>query len=439
MPVTEINTCPSNRGTQSSSLNVQTTETETETETQPQPQPQPQAQARVEDELPTQQQQLQQFLKLQQLQQLKETKSYHDDTSLTNDAQFHINTPHDCIHSKSLPFIDSSSNPIYANNHDIPNKRANTLNSSSPTTSCPIASTHIHPPTFTTTTTTTTTIPATTIPANLSHQAITSKTISKPQKKPVRRYNLDYFNSFSNLNILTKGHQQQRFHSESPLFYSQYLQPNAQFVGEQQSGKSRFLIKVEFKTVDLYNSMVTGFLQINGLTKDHSEITTYFKGEVINNPLNTPTSRHHHYQKPLLKGYSFMSENKEWGSYPQNDLEHWKKLTNSSTLSTEQFKSKLENIHRGDINEAMNKDRLIYMRWKEEFLLPDSRIKSIPNASFEGFYYIVLNIGGGKSHNNGFKSGSISGLYYHNSSEKFQSLSLQHVVNHGVSGVFDFN
>ena len=101
---------------------------------------------------------------------------------------------------------------------------------------------------------------------------------------------------------------------------------------------------------------------------------------------------------------------------------------------------------------------------ERRIFLPDSKIKQITGASFEGFYYIVLNIGGGGNNNNGrfgkvdpcpllhqhlhppllrhcvmdCLPGGISGLYYHKSSEKFQSLSLRHVDDKVDVGTFDF-
>lgn len=57
------------------------------------------------------------------------------------------------------------------------------------------------------------------------------------------------------------------------------------------------------------------------------------------------------------------------------------------------------------------------MRWKEYFLVPDHRVKQITGASFEGFYYICFNQ----------VTGSVSGIYFHAKSEKFQKLELKHV------------
>lgn len=257
------------------------------------------------------------------------------------------------------------------------------------------------------------------------------------------KYSYDYFDQISDFHLINGI-------NHIPQFENAYLHPNAQFIGEQQSGKSRFHIKVEFKTVDLINSAITGFLQISGLTEEHSEIITCFKGEIINNPLYKYKwkSNKNSFYDPQIKNYSFITENKYWGSFPKNDFEHWKKLTNCSDLDDEQLKQRLNRIQQGQED-----NQFIYMRWKEEFLLPDSRVKQISGASFEGFYYIVLNVGGYPSTDNSMSRngsleclrfsnnivpGSISGLYYHKSSEKFQSLSLRYVADHGVSNNFEF-
>ncbi len=69
------------------------------------------------------------------------------------------------------------------------------------------------------------------------------------------------------------------------------------------------------------------------------------------------------------------------------------------------------------------------MRWKEAFLVPDHRIKTVSGASFAGFYYIVFQ----KS------TGTILGLYYHGNSEMFQQLILRHVPKSSFPGkIFSF-
>jgi hypothetical protein len=50
----------------------------------------------------------------------------------------------------------------------------------------------------------------------------------------------------------------------------------------------------------------------------------------------------------------------------------------------------------------------VFMRWKERFLVPDHRVRTISGASFEGFYYICFNQ----------VTGTVSGIYFHAKSEK---------------------
>lgn len=222
-----------------------------------------------------------------------------------------------------------------------------------------------------------------------------------------------------------------------PHLTNAYLRPNAKFVGEQQSGAARYDIKVELKTVDLMSLVVTGFFQISGLTDEHPLITTCFRGEIINNPLH----RLEFGQESARNGhYSFITEHNSWGSFPKNDMDHWRKLTGSPpSMSEEELLQRLQSIHSGKRD-----TQYVYMRWKEEFLLPDLRVKLLKGASFEGFYYIVLNIGAGARgpSSDTFSSdsipGSINGLYFHALSDKFQSLSLRYVEDRGVSHAFEF-
>lgn len=85
------------------------------------------------------------------------------------------------------------------------------------------------------------------------------------------------------------------------------------------------------------------------------------------------------------------------------------------------------------------------MRWKEYFLVPDHRVRSISGASFEGFYFICFNQ----------VLGTISGIYFHSKSEKsvfhefmnadktdltsrFQQLELKHVHDYGSKTAMEF-
>jgi hypothetical protein len=237
-----------------------------------------------------------------------------------------------------------------------------------------------------------------------------------------------------------------------PRFSNSYLKPNAKFVGEQLSEKARYYVEVQFKTVDLVNLLITGYLQITGLTDAPASMTTCFKGEIINNPL-------HKYQwgapdpssgAESVRKYSFVTENKSWESLMKNDFDHWEILMQSRGASEQHIRTVLGDIQTHDYHSSSS--QYIYMRWKEEFLVPDARIKRIENTSFDGFYYIVLNIGNGDKHGamasrHGASidsqtcagtPGSISGLYYHKTTEMLQLLSLGFVNDHGTTSEFDF-
>ncbi|XP_045575914.1 glucose-induced degradation protein 4 homolog isoform X2 [Salmo salar] len=79
------------------------------------------------------------------------------------------------------------------------------------------------------------------------------------------------------------------------------------------------------------------------------------------------------------------------------------------------------NLDDFDYEELKNSD-FVFMRWKEQFLVPDHTIKDISGASFAGFYYICFQ----KS------TATIEGYYYHRSSEWYQSLNLTHVREHSM-------
>ncbi|KAI9349073.1 vacuolar import/degradation protein Vid24, partial [Obelidium mucronatum] len=141
--------------------------------------------------------------------------------------------------------------------------------------------------------------------------------------------------------------------------------------------------------VDLSLSYLCGYLNIRGLTEDWPELCTFFEAEVIG-------PRH-----------SFLT--KKWDADEKTDRQHWTKFPNFSTAEPHLKNDSLE-------YDFMEND-MVFMRWKEHFLVPDHKIKSITGASFAGFYYIAFQ----KS------TETILGFYYHQNSEMFQHLTLKHV------------
>ena len=161
-------------------------------------------------------------------------------------------------------------------------------------------------------------------------------------------------------------------------------------------------MQVEIKYVDMEQSFVCGYLRIQGLylgttsrlggpadimpglTDDHPTLTTYFEGEMIGTR------------------YTFKTAHPEWGSTEKVDMQHWWRFPPFRPL---QKQAKQSNFTMRNYAQREN----IFMRWKEYFLVPDHKVKTITGASFEGFYYICFNQ----------CSGTVSGIYFHAKSEKY--------------------
>jgi len=120
-----------------------------------------------------------------------------------------------------------------------------------------------------------------------------------------------------------------------------------------------------------------------GLTDDHPTLTTYFEGEIIGTK------------------YTFQTRHAEWGSNDKVDMQHWARFPAWRPLSKQ---AKRPDFSYRNFAQREN----IFMRWKEHFLVPDHRVRTISGASFEGFYYICFNQ----------VSGHVSGIYFHAKSEK---------------------
>jgi hypothetical protein len=119
------------------------------------------------------------------------------------------------------------------------------------------------------------------------------------------------------------------------------------------------------------------------LTPDHPTLTTYFEGELIGSK------------------YTFLTEHKDWGSTELVDSQHWTKFSAFGPYKKNPRQMRMQ------IPGWMQREN-IFMRWKEKFLVPDHRVRTLNGASFEGFYYICFN----QSH------GTISGIYFHAKSER---------------------
>ncbi|KAH8193724.1 hypothetical protein TruAng_012112 [Truncatella angustata] len=161
----------------------------------------------------------------------------------------------------------------------------------------------------------------------------------------------------------------------------------------------------EYSNLRLIPTTTSSFLRPGSLTEDNPTLTTFFEGEIIGSK------------------YGFITNHADWGSTDKIDVSHWNKFT--------AFRPYAKTVRKGGniaIPNLGSKDN-IFMRWKERFLVPDHRVRTINGASFEGFYYICFNQ----------KLGTISGIYFHAKSEKFQQLELKHVEDRGCFGAMEFS
>ncbi|KAF9873712.1 vesicle-mediated transporter vid24 [Colletotrichum karsti] len=188
-----------------------------------------------------------------------------------------------------------------------------------------------------------------------------------------------------------------------PSSPSSFLRPGSKFHGTQQSERQVYDVQVEIKHVDLRESFLCGYLRIQGLTEDHPTLTTYFEGEIIGTK------------------YGFNTNHESWGATDKIDLNHWAKF---NAFRPFQKQARKGPVVIRDVAQREN----IFMRWKEHFLVPDHRVRTISGASFEGFYYICFNQ----------VKGEVSGIYFHSKSEKFQQLELKHVEDRGCFGAMEF-
>lgn len=124
---------------------------------------------------------------------------------------------------------------------------------------------------------------------------------------------------------------------------------------------------------------------LSGLTEDHPTLTTYFEGEIIGSK------------------YTFFTQHQDWGSTDKVDLQHWDQF--AAFKPFQKYATKKGNFHIPHVAQKEN----IFMRWKEHFLVPDHRVRTLSGASFEGFYYICFNQ----------LEGSVTGIYFHAKSEKY--------------------
>ncbi|KAJ8496567.1 hypothetical protein ONZ51_g987 [Trametes cubensis] len=138
---------------------------------------------------------------------------------------------------------------------------------------------------------------------------------------------------------------------------SRCLYPGAIFRGSQKSGRKRYDANMTIVDVDLASSRFSGHLCIHGLTKGWPELTTYFDAEIIG------------------PHYGFLT--RKWGATETEDMVHWKRFP--------AFKRVQDELEDPDLT---RKDAvgggMVFMRWKEKYVVSDRGTQDIEGASYAG-------------------------------------------------------
>ncbi|SCV69479.1 BQ2448_2499 [Microbotryum intermedium] len=142
------------------------------------------------------------------------------------------------------------------------------------------------------------------------------------------------------------------------------LHPGACWEGVQRSGRNVYKVKVDISTVDLTEGKLSGMLQIRHLTPELESLVTFFEGEIIGDKTGFLTSR--------------------WGASEADDMKHWSRFPAFS-------KALRSSLVKPNLTFKQHSNRpFLFMRWKEQFVVPSSHAQNIHGASFAGFYYLCL-------------------------------------------------
>ncbi|XP_061741182.1 glucose-induced degradation protein 4 homolog isoform X1 [Nerophis ophidion] len=187
---------------------------------------------------------------------------------------------------------------------------------------------------------------------------------------------------------------------QQPGVATSLLYSGSQFRGYQKSKGNSYDVDVVLQHVTPEDSYLCGYLKIRGLTEEYPTLTTFFAGEIISR------------KRPFLT--------RKWDADEDVDRKHWGKF--------QPFYKFAKTFNADDFDYGvLERSDYVFMRWKEQFLVPDHTIKDISGASFAGFYYICFQ----KS------TATIEGYYYHRSSEWYQSLNLNHLHEHSMP-IYEF-
>jgi hypothetical protein len=143
--------------------------------------------------------------------------------------------------------------------------------------------------------------------------------------------------------------------------------------------------------VDLSDSFLCGYLTIHNLTAEYPNLTTFFEAELIGPKTGFLTGK--------------------WDATLEADQRHWEKFSYFATHCQPYLYSPGSEPYRHEEHDV------VFMRWKEHFLVPDHHVESVSGASYAGFYYVAYDK----------KTRKCEGYYYHRESKDYQKLELEFV------------
>ncbi len=187
------------------------------------------------------------------------------------------------------------------------------------------------------------------------------------------------------------------------------IRSGALFLGTQNAAEDskQYPVEVSIKHVNVAEGFLCGYLTIRQLTAEYPNLTTFFEGEIVGGPALT-----------------FLTN--KWDADYEADRRHWD-LFPYFTRHCQPYLERnyadalaqgSDDGEEGDPETVFHpwSHNVIFMRWKEHFLVPDHRIESVHGASYAGFYYIAYDV----------PSKTVSGFYYHRESRDYQRLELHH-------------
>ena len=145
------------------------------------------------------------------------------------------------------------------------------------------------------------------------------------------------------------------------------LEPGIEFKGLQRSGWQNYNVNVKIQDISSINSKLSGYLTIENLTQSQPTLTTFFTADIIG------------------KKYGFRTNN--YDASEKDDLKHWSKFPSFKSIKKSQL---IQPNLTYDVD--INKHNYVFMRWKEHYLVNDHKVRHVPGASFDGFYYICVDL-----------------------------------------------